>query len=189
MDLITQLEDIPLDGIDLESMSDSLGNIRAMSLLYKDLRGHNLSSLFHDVDVVYVLYDILNRDGVTPKATVGHWICIIKNPKGLFYYDPYGLSISEDLHITGEPDYFGRVFKGIRVDANTFRHQKFRDHTNTCGRHCVSRALFWFLSNKEYNDMVVPILRHVSDLDVYVSILTAFLDHSDKGLLRIKEAV
>lgn len=192
MSLISRLEDIPLNGMDLENMSDSLGNIKSMSLLYSDLEGMDVSSLFKDVDNVYVLYNILNRDGQDPmgpmKPVIGHWVLLYKNSNGIGYFDPYGLSISQDLHVTGEPDYYKRLFSG-KVDVNKHRHQQFRDHVNTCGRHCVSRALFWFMTNDEYNQVIKPMIMEgsVKNADVYVSILTAFLDASDKLLLKMRK--
>lgn len=185
MDIVAEIETIPLDGVDLESMSQSLGNSATKSIMYDQLDDETLSSLFDGVNAVYILYEIINKDGKTDKSTVGHWVCLLKNGDKLCYYDPYGLSISQDLHITGEPDHFTRLFKGVKVGVNSVRHQKFRDELNTCGRHCVSRSLFWRLSNEDYDKRVIkPILsgRQVKDPDVFVTLLTAFLDKSDRVL-------
>ncbi len=185
--LISQLENIPLDGDDLETMANSLGVSRVSSIMYSQLKGKSLEDLFSGSDAVFILYEIKNKDGRDQsKNTVGHWILLVNNDKGVSYYDPYGLSISQDLHITGEPDFYSQLFKNTKVDVNDKRHQKFRDDVNTCGRHCVGRSIFWFMTNKEYDSLVLkPIIsaRMVSTLDVYVSILTAFLDKSDKVVL------
>ena len=188
MDLVSQLEQIPLDGDDLETMANSLGVSRVRSVLYSQLKGKSLDDIFSGVDAVFVLYEIKNTDGRGSKPVIGHWIVLLNNDKGVSYYDPYGLSISQDLHLTGEPDYYQKLFNNIKVDVNDKRHQKFRDDVNTCGRHCVSRSIFWFMTNRQYDSLVVkPILSNkmVANLDAYVSILTAFLDKSDKVVLTL----
>lgn len=185
MNLITEIEGVPLDGSDLRSMATKLGNNAVKSLLYDNLAGVTLDELFSDVNTVFILYQI--RNGMGPKPVVGHWVSLIKNDMGFQYYDPYGLTISQDLHITGEPDHFKRLFKGKTVNINDKRHQRFKNEVNTCGRHCVSRSTMWFLNNGEYNDLLQPIVQAhmVSTLDVYVSILTMFLDDSDKAVLQM----
>lgn len=199
MDVVARLEAIPLSGQDLVDMSNSMGNDMVMAIDFAELaplvRNKSglaaLNTLFSGrTRAVFVLYQILNKNGQSDrsKVAVGHWVCLLKTKRGVSYYDPYGLSISQDIHITNEPNFYIRLFQGVRVDQNRTRHQKFRDQVNTCGRHCVSRALFWFLSNNEYHQRVIrPLLRDrvVSDPDAYVSILTAFLDKSDRVLLRI----
>ena len=186
MNLITDIEKIPLDGIDLRSMANKLGNNSVRAILYDNLSGITLDELFAEVNTVFVLYQIKNRSE-KGKAVVGHWVSLIKNGQSLSYYDPYALSISQDLHITGEPDHFKRLFNGKRVDVNNHRHQRFQDEVNTCGRHCVSRSIFWALSNAEYNNLIQPIVQGnlVSSPDVFVSILTMFLDDSDKVVLQM----
>ena len=187
MDIVSRLEEIPLSGNDLEHMSRAMGR-EARAVNYSDLRDESLESLFSGSDVVFVLYQILNKDGHSPgqggKPVVGHWICLLSTPTGIMYFDPYGLSISEDLHVTGEPDYFSSLLSGQKVDVNPFRHQAFRDEINTCGRHCVSRGLFP-CTNKQYAEYIESIkkARDVKNADVYVSILTAFLDPEDRALL------
>lgn len=185
MNLITEIEGVPLDGSDLRTMANKLGNNAVKSLLYDNLAGLTLDDLFSDVNTVFVLYRIRNAGG--PNPVVGHWVALIKNDMGFQYYDPYGLSISQDLQITGEPDHFRRLFKGKSINVNKKRHQRFKNEVNTCGRHCVSRSTAWFLTNGEYDDLLQPIVQGhmVSTLDVYVSILTMFLDDSDKAVLRM----
>ena len=174
MDLVSSLEKIPLDGDDLESMATCLG-VDAKSLLYSDLKGKTLSSLFTH-DNIYVLYDIRSDPSV-----VGHWVCLMKRGDDLYYYDPYGMSISQDLEVTNEPDYFS-LFKGVDINVNPHRHQEFKEEVNTCGRHCVSRSMWG--TNQEYNKLVTSI-SEVKNVDTYVSILTAFLDESDRSKLML----
>lgn len=186
-DLITRLEQIPLSGEDLTDMAKRMGNEATRFVLYENLRNvSSVEQLFGDSNTVYVLFDIRSETG---NQKVGHWACVLKN-KGLSYYDPYGLVLSEDLRITGDPPFLQDILAGQKVEMNTFRAQKFRDHVNTCGRHCVVRSVFHFLSNGEYNDLIIkPIVRGKAarDPDAFVSMMTAFLDQSDRALIEFFE--
>jgi hypothetical protein len=171
-DLISGLNSIPLSGNDLTMMSSKLGK-PSHFIEYNELQGKTLESL--DTPL-YILFDIISRTG--KKEPIGHWAVLMKDP--LIYYDPYALSISQDLKITNEPPYLEQILAGHQVDVNKFRHQRFRDETNTCGRYVVVRSLFP-LSNSEYDAKVMRGVKgHVDNLDTFVSLTTAFLSDSDK---------
>lgn len=179
-DLIARIEEIPLTGDDLTTMSQKLGNNNTHFVFYEDLATiGNLKELFGRSNTVFILFQIREQGGI---AAIGHWAALIKNRHGVVYYDPYGLALSEDIALGGEPNWLDRLLRGTRVDINKIRHQRFRKDVNTCGRHTVSRALFYFMTNAEYDQLVIrPLIdgRSVADGDVYVSLLTAFLDESD----------
>ena len=178
-DLIARLEELPLSGTDLTEMSNKLGGAHTRFVLYEDLRNETIKSLFAGACCVYILFEIVDRTGMVRK--IGHWAVLIKNLNGLVYYDPYALSISEDIKLTGESVWLERILRGQKVDVNSFRHQRFRDETNTCGRHTVVRSLFHFMSNREYDSLVIKsILGHVDCPDTFVSLLTGFLADSDE---------
>ena len=102
--------------------------------------------------------------------------------ESISFFDPYALSISQDLSLTHEPDTILNLLKNVDVDVNKFKHQSFRDHLNTCGRHCAIRSLFRFMNNKQYNDVIVqPLIKkkEVKDADTLVNLLTGFLGNSD----------
>lgn len=178
--LIEELENIPLSGQDLQAMSRKLGNRGTRVYQYSQLIDiPDVAALLGPSNTAYILFDIKSESG----GTVGHWACVIRNSRGVSYYDPYGLNLSEDLAITGEPPYLNRILAG-KLDVNRSRHQQFRDKIQTCGRHIVVRSLFHFLTNAEYNDqIVVPVDKFVRNTDVFVSLMTAFLDDSDRAVL------
>lgn len=178
-DLITRLELLPLTGADLVMMSNKLGNAKTRFIIYDNLRNiKKVDELFAGVNSVFILFQIRNMSG---PPSVGHWAVLIKTRKGLSYYDPYGLVLSEDIELSGEPAWLEKLLKGQEVEMNRHRHQKFRNEVQTCGRHTVVRSVFHFMTNDEYDRLVIkPILHFVEDADVFVSIMTAFLDDTDE---------
>jgi len=177
-DLVARLEELPLSGSDLTTISTKLGLEKTRYVIYEDLKEETLESLFAGACCVYILFEIVDRTGML--RDIGHWAVLMKNKKGLIYYDPYGLSVSEDLKLTGEPPWLERILRGQDVDVNTKRHQEFRDETNTCGRHTVARSFFYFLSNRDYHDLVIRgVMKHVDSPDTFVSLLTGFLADTD----------
>lgn len=181
--LVTQLEGVPLTGEDLVMMATKMGNANVKFYLYAELENiRSVEQLLGDSNTAFILFDIRSEQGIDP---VGHWANVMKNDHGIIYYDPYGLSLGQDLEITGEPAYLNNILSGMSVDMNAFRDQKFKDELNTCGRHCAVRSVFWFLTNPEYQSEVIAPLRKgmfVRDPDVFVSLMTAFLDDSDKAV-------
>jgi len=177
--LINRIEEIPLSGVDLNDMSRALGQLHTKSILYEELEGvDKIMDLFNDVTALYILFQIQGER----VGTVGHWVVLIKNKHGLSYYDPYALALSEDLRLTGEKPWLEVLLrKEPSVDFNKFRHQQFKDETQTCGRHCVVRSLFWFMTNADYNRLVLqPVLNFVRNPDTFASLMTAFLGPSDR---------
>lgn len=178
-DLIARLEGLPLSGSDLNLMSSKLGVSNTRFVEYDNLKNESLDSLFANSCCVFILFELVDRTGMLRK--IGHWAVLIKNLNGLVYYDPYGLSVSEDIRLTGESAWLEKLLVGQQVDVNSNRHQRFRDETNTCGRHCVIRTLFHFMSNREYNDLVIKgVQMHVDSPDTFVSLMTAFLADADQ---------
>lgn len=182
-DLVDDLTKIALSGEDLIDIVSSLGKPKSEMrwITYDDLhKVGSLANLFEEVDTVFILI-------TPPMEAVGHWVTLGFNQEGIYYYDPYGLTIQEDIKITRSDDILLQLLRGRDVDVNTFKHQKFGsnkgDPINTCGRHDAVRAFFGYLSNKDYNNRVIaPLIdrREVKDADTVVNLLTAFLSGSDK---------
>ena len=187
--LINQLEIIPLSGDDLIDMSSKMGNHKTMWIEYKELsKISNLNQLFQinpetndkKINSIFILLEVINSNR---KATVGHWVVLsLDDHNRLSYYDPYALTIEQYIKITHESNLLPKLLKGINVDVNKYQHQRFKDNVQTCGRHCSIRAFFHFMTNKEYNNLVVmPLIkkREVKDADTFANLMTAFLSKSD----------
>lgn len=183
-DLNDDLTKIPLTGDNLIEISSSLGKPKNKMawVTYTSLSQFaDLNALFKDgsIDVVFILI-------TPPMETVGHWVTLGTNEHGLFYYDPYGLTIEEDIEITKADNALLMLLRGQMVDVNKFKHQKFGtdngSEINTCGRHDAVRAYFSWMTNQEYNDKIImPLVRNkeVNDPDTIVNLLTAFLSMGD----------
>lgn len=175
--LVSRLEQIALTGNDLCDMVRKLGNHGVRVHHYDDLGSLSADELFGDSNSVLLLLEL-------KASKIGHWVLLVKNDD-VYFYDPYGFSVQEIMKLTGEKNYIHKLFP--KLAWNHHRHQLVKDEVNTCGRHCVSRALFHFLSNDEYHERVItPLLGNhiVPNADAYVSLMTAFLDDSDRVLFR-----
>lgn len=195
-DLIHRIEEIPLSGDDLLEIAACLGTVRSKYMLYGELVNfRSLAELFGDdpssnagvktpVDSIYILLQIKNQEGV---GSVGHWVCFIFNRDKHEYYwfDPYGLQITEELSITHEPDTILRLTSGVTVDQNDVRHQAFSHEVNTCGRHAVLRSVFFHLNNTEYDKKVMrPIRLMTKSGDTIVALMTGLASKSDAVLIK-----
>ncbi len=183
-DLVDDLTKIPLSGDDLIEITTKLGRDKNEIgwITYSSLNDiSSISQIFPSpVRCVFIL--------IQPEGqSVGHWVLLAKGKTGLFYYDPYGLSIEEDAGIA-KNNRLVALLKNLNVDVNSVQHQKFGkdakgDVINTCGRFTATRCFFSQLSNKEYDQKIIqPLLRnkHVDDADTFINLLTGFLSDSDK---------
>lgn len=181
--LIQRIEILDLSLEDLDMMSKKMGNLHTKGMLYEELKNvDDIDKLFPaedepgHINSIYFLFQIRNM----PQQTVGHFAVLMKRADRYIYFDPYGLSLGEDLVLTGEPPYLTDLLKGRKVDVNTVRYQQWRDQTQTCGRHVVMRSIFHFMSNKQYDDLIIkPVKKMVNNVDTYVILATMLLSKSD----------
>ena len=141
--LIEAGEDIPLSDSDIDSILD--GQVRILS--YSELKGYNsLHNALGPHQAMVLLYQF-------PGETVGHWVaCWIHGGK-VWHYDSYGLN--PDAETRGETWYSGLLAdSGLEVMTSRYKHQEFREHINTCGRHAALRLLFGAHTHDQYNEIV-----------------------------------
>lgn len=186
--LVTILESIALSGEDLIEISSKMGNPDVSWMLYDDLdKVSKIEELFtNGITCVFLLLQIRHTDGV---QSVGHWVALsILEDGTTIYYDPYGLSINEDLLITKEPDLILKLLQNKNVDINDRQHQSIKHETNVCGRHCCLRSIFHFLTNRQYHETVIaPLIesKQVANPDIMISLITGLLSRSDDVVLKI----
>ena len=186
--LIQILEDTPLSGEDLITIATKLGNPNTAFMLYDDLENvSRIEDLFQNsVNSVFLLFQIRHDNGV---QSVGHWVALSMLEDGTtIYYDPYGLSISEDLVITSEPDFILRLLNNKNVDVNDRQHQDIKTETNVCGRHCCLRSVFHLLTNDQYHEIIIaPMIKskQVANPDVMIALITGLLSSSDDIVFQI----
>ncbi len=187
--LVEQIEEIPLSGDDLISISRCLNMKRSTWMLYDDLSKHeSVDDIFSDkYEAIYVLMMIRTQDPT--QSQVGHWVCFIyhRDKDEYYWYDSYAIDIAEELALTHEPNTIIKLTKNINLMAlNQHKHQIFRDDVNTCGRHVVLRSVFWHLDNNQYHKLVISpmVPRPIQSADKLVALMTGLTSESDIHLIK-----
>ena len=171
-DIVKQAEDIYLSGEDVLELTDH----RCRIIKYSDLMF--ISSIDEILDVdgsIIILYQ--------KTSNSGHF-CLLTNKYkegSLYFFDPYGYYIDDELKLS---DFQIRNMNGIEVPhlthliensnydliVNKIKYQEFKEHVNTCGRHCVTRLNYINLSDEEYNNFLKKNSHY--NPDFWVSVLT-----------------
>lgn len=187
-DLIDDLTKIPLSGEDMIEICSALGADKSKLawITYDSLQSvDNINQLFKngEINSVFILF-------TPPNTNIGHWVVLGNNREGIFFMDPYGFTIQEDIKITMSNDKLLRLTEGHNVDVNRFRYQKLGTdmgtEINTCGRWAAIRAFMFWATNQQFEDIITPVVnrKQVKDFDVFANLLTAFLSQSDKVVER-----
>ena len=170
--IIYDAEDIDLTGDDIFRITDGKCEI----MKYEDLKNYDdIDSVLGHYGAVVILYQT--------KENFGHWVCLFKkNDTTLEFFDPYGLSVDEELEIS--PKFNMRLHNGVltphlsslinksgyRLITNKTQIQKFLKHTETCGRHVSLRIR---LRNIELGKYIRLLTKNEHyDADFWVSALT-----------------
>lgn len=211
-DIILNIEAIPLDGNDLVTMSTKMGMPNVAWILYDDLaKVKKIEDLFlGDTVALFVLLEIVNPGSSNVGHWIALILDrnfqnsppgepSLSNSRGNFggriiHYDSYGFNIDQETSITGQDkgllknlldEAQGRNSTDeLKHDVSKYPHQSNdeRDNVNTCGRFCVIRAVFYQLTNKQFNDLIImpPIKdKLIANPDVLVAALTSFLVDAD----------
>ena len=93
----------------------------------------------------------------TPNdPTSGHWVCLIRKPTHIFYFDSYGdkPDIPDDLG--DQPPLLTQLLKasGMPVFYNTKPYQVERANVATCGRHVISRLIYAEKTPEQYDAII-----------------------------------
>ena len=144
----------------------ALAKVKAQPLSDADLRsllGKGLPIMTNrelgGVSDINQLFDTQGRSVLlyTPEdPTSGHWVCMMRRPDSIYYWDPYGEKpdIPEDLG--GQPPVLTQILKasGMPVFYNSHQYQSQRGDVATCGRWCAARLHYKDLSEKEFQSIV-----------------------------------
>lgn len=86
----------------------------------------------------------------------GHWVCLIRRPESIYFWDPYGErpDIPEDLG--SAPPVLTHLLQesGVPVFYNTHQYQSQRGDVATCGRWCAARLHYKDMSEKEFQSVI-----------------------------------
>tara|TARA_Y100000310_G_scaffold342068_1_gene443596 strand:- start:3643 stop:4131 length:489 start_codon:yes stop_codon:yes gene_type:complete len=133
-----------------------LSNVECNILKYSDIKNYNdIDDLLHN-DKCIILYET--------KHNSGHWTCIYKHNKTIYFFDPYGNNFTEQTKFI--PKYINTKLKQehnklikllynspYKVEYNEHQLQKYQKGVNTCGRWCIIRLQYPELSIKEFNKL------------------------------------
>jgi hypothetical protein len=118
-----------------------------------------------DIDEIFDPYGRAMMLYLTENSNTGHWVCLIRRPDEIEFFDPYGEGVDKQLSWVGkgkrmeleqERPLLSKLLreKGLPVVYNKTKFQKVDDDIATCGRHCVIRLLFKDLPLPKYAEMI-----------------------------------
>jgi hypothetical protein len=93
----------------------------------------------------------------TPQdPTSGHWVCLMKRPDSIYYWDPYGERPDIAADLGGQPPVLTKLLKesGMPIFYNSHQYQSKRGDVATCGRWCAARLHYKDLSEKEFQSVI-----------------------------------
>jgi hypothetical protein len=119
----------------------------------------SIDQLFDDKGRAIVLFP-------TFSPTSGHWTALIRRPKGIEFFDPYGDAPDTDQRdgltrtrleqLDMDQPYMTRLLRssGLPVFYNNFGFQKDKASVATCGRHAAVRLLYAPYSLDRYKAII-----------------------------------
>ena len=158
-------ESIPLSIEDLKKITNNECNI----IQYHEMEPMtNIDQIFGDFDSCIVLYEL--------QGNIGHFIAVIRNREEnkLIHYDSYGFHPDEEMNLfEHKVPLYSRLFYASEYiyDINVYKHQLFKNHSQTCGRHACLRVIYRHLSNDEYNKFITSKPK-ITNPDQLVTVMT-----------------
>ena len=147
---VKQAEDIPITDDDIRKLT----NFEVSIVMYHELANvRNILDIFKESNRVILFYELM--------GDVGHWVCLIKDieKRRIIFYNSYGLPPDGEINLFKHKEAYLSRALGLTpspwgIDINPFQHQRFKNHVNTCGRHSAVRAIYWRMSNAEYDKFI-----------------------------------
>lgn len=153
-EVLKENEDIALSGQDILDLLNGQTKI----VLYRNLdKFENIDELLAPHDNAMILFE--------SKPSYGHWCLLFRRPDQVIeFFNPYGGYPFETLdHV---PDDFRKKSNQhypwldrllydspYKLEYNEFPFQKLGPNIRTCGRWCVARLLFGFMTLEEFADL------------------------------------
>ena len=131
----------------------------AKLIVYSDLINYdNIDNVFGDCDIILFLYQMTSLYN-------GHWTILLRNRnmKHIHFFDSYGMKIDKELNyvsknikkmIGADNKYLSKLLRkgNYTVTFNNCKYQKDGVNIQTCGRHCILRALNMNIDEDFYHD-------------------------------------
>jgi hypothetical protein len=150
-----EVRDYPLSDDDIRKLLG--GNVSLMT--YPQLaKKRSLDECFDSNGRCIILF-------LTEDDHTGHWCCMLRTPRGVEFFDPYGDKPEDQLEnvpqsrleqMNEAQPYLTNLMRrsGLPIYYNTHGFQKERGNVNTCGRHCVVRLLYGNKSLSQYKSII-----------------------------------
>ena len=144
-------ESKPLDFRDIRRIIDNRGG-----------KAHGLRAGYVDLETVkgeYTLKRFLpaghNCCCILLTAHLGgavqrHWVSLIRNPKGLFFFDSLKLGSAMLSRVLDDRGKFANFLKKIRASYNSKKVQSHHKMVRTCGLHTAVRIFCYEMTNAQY---------------------------------------
>ena len=150
--------------------------------------------LYHDLEKYNNIDEVLGTNkGVillfqNESSNSGHWVSLFADDDTLYFWDSYGLKMDEELKYT---EFTTRIHNGVpvahlthlveksnyKVISNTYRYQKWKHHTNTCGRWAATRLKLRDMSEEEFKKLFTK--NKYYDPDFWITVATKHYGISD----------
>lgn len=104
-------------------------------------------------------------------GTQRHWTSLVRNSKGLFFFDSLNLGYGMLGQILGDNGKFVRFLKKTNAKLNSKKIQKNHRQVRTCGLHTAVRIFCWQMSNSQYLQYLLS-MANCLDPDQLVAMLT-----------------
>lgn len=158
------------------SLSDSdvltLVEHRAKILIYSDLaKFETIDEALGKHQAAFLLYEA--------KPSYGHWVCIYRQGDKVYFFDPYGTFIDDQLENIDNNfrEISGQLYPQLsyllyispyQIFYNEHRYQKLKPGINTCGRWSALRLVFRDVSPARFRQLFKG-----KDADEIVTVLTS----------------
>lgn len=100
-----------------------------------------------------------------------HWTALLRNSKGIFFFDSLDLKGPMLSKILGDRGKFASFLKSIRANTTNKKLQASHKMVRTCGLHAAVRVFCWQMSNAEYIRYLLSATNCVSP-DKLVALMT-----------------
>ena len=165
-------ESVALDFRDIRRILDQSGgkahHLRAGYVDYESVHGKLTLERFlprgHNACCILLTASI----GGAPQR---HWTSLIRNKKGIFFFDSLSLGFPLLSKILDDDGKLVIFLKKIGAKLNTKKVQKNHKKIRTCGLHTAVRLFCHQMSNSEYLQYILS-MANCLDADQLVSLLT-----------------
>lgn len=174
--IIENSEDYAFTGEDIKNATDNKYKL----YVYEDLTNvEDINELLGENKGFILLFQ-------NESENSGHWVSCFLQGETLMFFDSYGLKPDEEIQYA---DYNLRKFEhshekvphlthilnqsNYKISYNKFKLQRFKDHTNTCGRWATYRLMHRDLSHEQFANLFMK--NKCYNPDFWISMVTGHL--------------